>query len=159
MHSPWISTWSPLAAPNRVIPIFSSGNMSLGRQPLPLCVVRDPDMCLRGSSKWDYIRAPGGRAGLSQQAASLHPQVSGSIYYHNVQATLLLFLSHLTTTYSNCGLATQLVGLWVVSSTHPWNGSKPACAVHCRAGPGWHSTHEQSTGLSVFLLPRCPAWN
>ena len=56
-------------------------------------------MALSGSLGWDLTMAPGGGADHSQQAPPPRSRVSSSISLHNVQGALLLFLSHLITTY------------------------------------------------------------
>ena len=43
--------------------------------------------------------ASGDRAGYSQWTGLLHPHISSSTSSHNAQIVLLIFLSHLSTTY------------------------------------------------------------
>jgi hypothetical protein len=101
IHSPWSSIWSLVASLTRDIHMFSSGCMSRGyrHQLLPLCSCNS-DMALNGSLVWDLTMVPGRGPGHSQQATPLHTRISSSISLHNAQAIPFLFLSHLTTIYS-----------------------------------------------------------
>lgn len=64
---------------------------------------------------------PGGWAGHSYQAPPLHPRVSSFPSLHNVQAAVLLFLSHLNIMYLHmvvtpvAGWLCKPAGLWVTS--------------------------------------------
>lgn len=60
---------------------------------------RHPDMALNSSVGQDFTMASGGKAGYSHLAVPLHSPVSSSIFLHNAQTTLLLFLTHLSTIY------------------------------------------------------------
>ncbi|XP_011240682.1 alpha-1,2-mannosyltransferase ALG9 isoform X10 [Mus musculus] len=78
-------------------------------------------MALSSSSTWDLTMALGGRAGHSQQATPLHPQVSSSISSHcsSFSSSLSLPSDHHTLTHcggSCCRLATWPAGPWVTSS-------------------------------------------
>lgn len=74
-------------------------------------------MALSSSIGRNFTKTPGGRAGYSQQAIPLHPLVSSSISLHSAQMVLLLFLSHLSTTYmhiiaaSGCPLPARAIWL------------------------------------------------
>ena len=60
----------------------------------------DPDVALSGSMGWDFTKASGvGQTDDSHQAVPLHPRVSSSISLHDAQTVLLLFFSHVSTTY------------------------------------------------------------
>jgi hypothetical protein len=53
-------------------------------------------MTLSGSIGWDFTMTSGGRVGYSHQAVPFHPEVSRPTSLHSV---LLLFLSHISTSY------------------------------------------------------------
>ena len=99
----------------------------------------DPDMALSNSTGWDFTIASGGRAGYPQEAIPFYPHVSTSTSLHNVQTFLLLFLSHLSTTYLHMVVAPVAgwpCGLWVIACAHimcgdyrwPYVCLQPACA-------------------------------
>lgn len=80
----------------------------------------DSDMSFSDSSGWDFTIAPGGKAGHSQQAASLYPRVSSSVFLHVALAAPLLLLSSVHHILAHCGcsccrLTTRLAGLWVTA--------------------------------------------
>ena len=106
------------------------------------CRAMDPDMALNGSMGWDFTVALGGSAGYSPQAIPLHPHISSSVSFYNIQGVPLLFLSHLPTTHLHFvvtlaadgidasrplrvySLLVWFVGLWMsFSSWAAWHGS------------------------------------
>lgn len=112
-------------------------------------IAKDFNIALSGSSGWYLIMTLGGNAGFSQQAILLCPGRSNSISLHSGHAVLLLFLSHLNTTYSHIMTALNIGEL-----VHGWHPSSmlcgvvadrclwPTCAMHSRVGLWvlWHST-------------------
>lgn len=62
------------------------------------CMVTDPVVALSSSTEWNFTMASGVRADYEYEALPLHPHISSSVSLHNAQTTLLLFLSHLSTT-------------------------------------------------------------
>ena len=69
--------------------------------------------------------APDGRAGHSEQATPLHPQLSISISLHNVQASLSLPSDHLI--LAHCGGSCYRLVMWLMG---PWE-TLSFCDVCC----------------------------
>lgn len=70
----------------------------------------DPYMALNGSMGWVFALASGGPAGYTQQAISLLSCVSSYTSLHNASTVLLLFRSHMSTTYLHKLVALMALG-------------------------------------------------
>lgn len=103
-YAPWMFTWFPAAVPTKDIPKFSTSLVVIQTMDIDTDHCIDSDMALSSSSAWNLTMVPGDGVGHSQQITSLPTQVSHYISLQNAQPAPLLVLSHMTTTYSHCGI-------------------------------------------------------
>lgn len=90
----------PQWLPSQETFLFSGGNMihELSTD-LCCCMAMDPDLALRGSWDGDFTMAPGDRACHVQLATPPYPLVFSFSFLYNAQATSLLIIPHMITTY------------------------------------------------------------
>ena len=76
------------------------------------CMVMDSDVALRSNIGWNFTMALCGREVYSQQSIPLYHHISssGSTSLHNAQTILLLFLTHISTTYLYIVVDTSMAG-------------------------------------------------
>lgn len=125
---------------------------------LNLCrwVSMGPDRTLSGSSGWKLTVAPGGH---SQEVTSLLSSIFHFLSLHNAQAAPLLFLPHLSTTYSHVVVASTPSRLhgWQAPGCHPpfvlHGGKQMSMANLCYALWGlWMSWRSSSPWVFPSML-------